>query len=65
MKSKPDAGSTPSSRHPHWSSAVGDLGRILTLLVFGGVTEARQQVEGFVFPGVLPEYPDPVEAPAQ
>ena len=35
------------------------------LLEFRALDGYRQEVEGFVFPGTLPEYPDPVDVPAE
>ena len=46
-------------------AGTGDYEGLGALLVFRGQDGIRQEVEGFVFPGALPEYPEPVEVPAE
>jgi hypothetical protein len=45
-------------------TGAGTYEGLAALLVFRAQRGYLQEVEGFVFPGALPEYPDPVEVPA-
>ena len=52
-------------RHHYWQLELTGTGvhdGLSALLLVKGPPEMRE-VEGFVFPGVLPVYPDPVEVP--
>jgi len=51
----------------HWHMELTGTGEHegLSVLLEAEGPYGRWDVEGFVFPGVLPEYPDPVEVPAE
>ena len=55
------------TRH-YWQmqlTGTGAYDGLSALLVFRGVDDIRQEVEGFVFPGALPDYPEPVVVPTE
>ena len=56
----------PVGKRHYWQVELAGTGAyegLSALLYFRGTSEYRHEVDGFVFPGPLPEYPDPVEVP--
>ena len=56
----------PATSHWHLElTGTGTHDGYTALLYAKRPASGMWDIEGFVFPGVLPEYPDPVEVPAQ